>query len=128
MRLALTATAGRREGGITGAIGINAHNEVLKWKHPFHAYFKYKSIHLFLQMMPKYQSYDLESFLGDKLEGWYDKVEILLHINQIICQNNHQNTVFVSDALHDEIINRNNQIFEKMRGGVHILQTGSTVQ
>ena len=79
-------------------------------------------------MMPKYQSYDLESFLGDKLEGWYDKVEILLHINQIICQNNHQNTVFVSDALHDEIINRNNQIFEKMRGEVHILQRGSTVQ
>ena len=78
-------------------------------------------------MMPKYQSYDLESFLGDKLEGWYDKVEILLHINQIICQNNHQNTVFVSDALYNEIMIRNNQIFEKMRGGVHILQTGSTV-
>ena len=37
--IALTATAGRREGGITGAIGINAYNEVLKWKHPFHAYF-----------------------------------------------------------------------------------------
>ena len=79
-------------------------------------------------MMPKYQSYDLESFLGDNLEGWYDKVEILLHINQIICQNNHQNTVFVSDALYNEIMIRNNQIFEKMRGGVHILQTGSTEQ
>ena len=79
-------------------------------------------------MMPKYQSYDLESFLGDKLEGWYDKVECLSHIDEIICQNNHQNTVFVSDALHDEIINRNNQIFEKMRGEVHILQRGSTVQ
>ena len=29
------------------AIGINAHKEVLKWKHPFHAYFQYKSIHPF---------------------------------------------------------------------------------
>ena len=63
-----------------------------------------------------------------KLKGWFGKVEVLLHINQIICQNHHQNTVFVSDALHDEIINRNNQIFEKMRGEVHILQRGSTVQ
>ena len=63
-----------------------------------------------------------------KLKGWFGKVEILLHINQIICQNNHQNTVFVSDALHNEIIIRNNQIFEKMRGGVHIPQRGSTVQ
>ena len=50
-------------------------------------------------MMPKYQSYDLESFLGDKLEGqsydlesflgdklegWYDKVECLSHIDEII--------------------------------------------
>ena len=56
-----------------------------------------------------------------KLKGWFGKVEILLHINQIICQNHHQNTVFVSDALHDEIINRNNQIFEKMRGEVDVL-------
>ena len=63
-----------------------------------------------------------------KLKGWFGKVEVLLHINQIICQNNHQNTVFVSDALYNEIIIRNNQIFEKMRGEVHILQTGSTVQ
>ena len=58
-----------------------------------------------------------------KLEGWLGKVEVLLHINQIICQNNHQNTVFVSGALYDEIIIRNTQIFEKMRGEVHILQT-----
>ena len=36
--------------------------------------------------MQKYQSYDLESFLGDKLEGWYDKVEFLSHIDQIICK------------------------------------------
>ena len=79
-------------------------------------------------MMPKYQSYDLESFLGDNLEGWYDKVECLWHINQIICKNNYQNTVFVSGALYDEIIIWNNQIFEKMRGEVHILQRGSTVQ
>ena len=63
-----------------------------------------------------------------KLKGWFGKVEDLLHINQIICQNNHQNTVFVSDALYNEIIIRNNQIFEKMRGEVHILQRGSTVQ
>ena len=58
-------------------------------------------------MMPKYQSYDLESFLGDKLEGWYDKVECLSHIDQIICKNNYQNTVFVSGALYDEMIIRN---------------------
>ena len=47
------------------------------------------------------------------MQGWFDKVEFLLHIDQIICQNNYQNTVFVSDALHNEIIIRNNQIFEK---------------
>ena len=64
----------------------------------------------------------------DKLKGWFDKVEILLHINQIICKNNYQNTVFVSGALYDEMIIRNTQIFEKMRGEVHILQRGSTVQ
>ena len=63
-----------------------------------------------------------------KLKGWFGKVEVLLHINQIICQNNHQNTVFVSDAFYNEIMIRNNQIFEKMRGGVHILQRESTVQ
>ena len=62
------------------------------------------------------------------MQGWFDKVEFLLHIDQIICKNNYQNTVFVSEALHDEIIIRSNQIFEKMRGGVHILQTGSTEQ
>ena len=62
------------------------------------------------------------------MQGWFDKVEFLLHIDQIICQNNHQNTVFVSGALYDELIIRNTQIFEKMRGEVHILQRGSTVQ
>ena len=62
------------------------------------------------------------------MQGWFDKVEFLLHIDQIICQNNHQNTVFVSGALYDEMIIRNTQIFEKMRGEVHILQRGSTVQ
>jgi hypothetical protein len=48
--IALTAaflsTAGRGEWD-NWAIGINAHKEVLKWKHPFHAYFQYKSIHPF---------------------------------------------------------------------------------
>ena len=34
------------------------------------------------------------------MQGWFDKVKILLHIDQIICQNNHQNTVFVSGALY----------------------------
>ena len=62
------------------------------------------------------------------MQGWFDKVEFLLHIDQIICQNNHQNTVFVSGALYDELIIRNTQIFEKMRGEVHVLQRGSTVQ
>ena len=62
------------------------------------------------------------------MQGWFDKVEFLLHIDQIICQNNHQNTVFVSGALYDELIIRHTQIFEKMRGEVHILQRGSTVQ
>ena len=52
--------------------------------------------------MKKYQSYDLESFLGDNLEGWYDKVECLSHI--------------------DEIIIWNSQIFEKMRGPVGVRQ------
>ena len=55
------------------------------------------------------------------MQGWFDKVEFLLHIDQIICQNNHQNTVFVSGALYDELIIRNTQIFEKMRGEVHVL-------
>ena len=36
---AFLSTAGRGEWG-NWAIGINAHNEVLKWKHSFHAYFK----------------------------------------------------------------------------------------
>ena len=55
------------------------------------------------------------------MQGWFDKVEFLLHIDQIICQNNHQNTVFVSGALYDELIIRNTQIFEKMRGEVDVL-------
>ena len=59
------------------------------------------------------------------MQGWFDKVEFLLHIDQIICKNNYQNTVFVSGALYDEIIIRNTQIFEKMRGEVHILQRHS---
>ena len=62
------------------------------------------------------------------MQGWFDKVEFLLHIDQIICKNNYQNTVFVSGALYDEMIIRNTQIFEKMRGEVHILQRESTVQ
>ena len=62
------------------------------------------------------------------MQGWFDKVEFLLHIDQIICKNNYQNTVFVSGALYDEMIIRNTQIFEKMRGEVHILQTGWTEQ
>ena len=44
---AFLSTAGRGEWD-NWAIGINAHKEVLKWKHPFHAYFQYKSIHLYL--------------------------------------------------------------------------------
>ena len=60
------------------------------------------------------------------MQGWFDKVEFLLHIDQIICKNNYQNTVFVSGALYDEMIIRNTQIFEKMRGEVHTLQRGST--
>ena len=63
-----------------------------------------------------------------KLKGWFGKVEVLLHINQTACQNNQQNIVFVSDALYNEIMIRNTQIFEKMRGEVHILQRESTVQ
>ena len=41
------------------------------------------------------------------MQGWFDKVEVLLHIDQIICKNNYQNTVFVSGALYDEMIIRN---------------------
>ena len=47
------------------------------------------------------------------MQGWFDKVEFLLHIDQIICKNNYQNTVFVSEALHGEVIIWNNQIFEE---------------
>ena len=50
------------------------------------------------------------------MQGWFDKVEFLLHIDQIICQNNHQNTVFVSGALYDEVIIRHTQIFWKNEG------------
>ena len=39
-------------------------------------------------------------------------MNFLSHIDQIICKNNYQNAVFVSEALHGEIIIWNNQIFE----------------
>ena len=47
------------------------------------------------------------------MQGWFDKVEFLLHIDQIICKNNYQNTVFVSEALHGEVFIWNDQIFEE---------------
>ena len=41
-------------------------------------------------------------FFGEKLNGWSDKVEILV-TNRIFAQND-QNSVFVSEAAHGEII------------------------
>ena len=58
------------------------------------------------------------------MQGWFDKVEILLLFAKIITK-----TLSWSVApSYDELIIRHTRIFEKMRGEVHVLQRGSTVQ
>ena len=51
--------------------------------------------------------------LEGKLKGWSDKVEIFVTYRAKYLQKNDQNSVFVREALHGEIIFRNNQIFEE---------------
>jgi len=53
------------------------------------------------------------TFLGDKLKTGLTRLKFLSHIDQIICKNDYQNTIFVSEALPGEIIIWNNQIFEE---------------
>ena len=52
-------------------------------------------------------------FQGEKLNGWSDKVEIFVTYRSKYLQKNDQNSVFVSEAVHGEIIIWNNQIFEE---------------
>ena len=52
-------------------------------------------------------------FKGENWRAGLRRLKFLSLIDQIICKNNYQNTVFVSEALHGEIIIWNNQIFEE---------------
>ena len=52
-------------------------------------------------------------FQGEKLNGWSEKVEIFVTYRSKYLQKNDQNSVFVREALHGEIIFWNNQIFEE---------------
>ena len=52
-------------------------------------------------------------FLGEKLNGWSDKVEIFVTFRSKYLQKNDQNSVFVSEAIHGEIFIWNNQMFEE---------------
>ena len=52
-------------------------------------------------------------FHWEKLKGWSDKVEIFVTYRSKYLQKNDQNSVFVSEAIHGEIIIWNNKIFEK---------------
>ena len=52
-------------------------------------------------------------FQGGKLKGWSEKVEIFVTYRSNYLQKNDQNSVFLSEALHGEIIIWNNQIFEE---------------
>ena len=74
--------------------------------------------------MQKYQNFDLVSkisqfllqrchFWGKNWRAGLTRLKFLSHIDQIICKNNYQNIVFVSEALHGEITIWNNQIFEE---------------
>ena len=53
------------------------------------------------------------TFLGENWRAGLTRLKFLSHIDQIICKNNYQNIVFVSEALHGEITIWNNQIFEE---------------
>ena len=74
--------------------------------------------------MQKYQNFDLTKknmiflhqicdFRGKNWKAGLRRLKFLSLIDQIICKNNYQNTVFRSEALHGEIIIWNNQIFEE---------------
>ena len=52
-------------------------------------------------------------FKGKNWRAGLRRLKFLSLIDQIICKNNYQNTVFLSEALHGEIIIWNNQIFEE---------------
>ena len=52
-------------------------------------------------------------FQGEKLNGWSEKVEIFVTYRSKYLQKNYQNSVFLSEAVHGEIIIWNNQIFEE---------------
>ena len=52
-------------------------------------------------------------FHWEKLKGWSDKVEIFVTYRSKYLQKNDQNSVFLSEAVHGEIIIWNNQIFEE---------------
>ena len=43
-------------------------------------------------------------FQGEKLKGWSEKVEIFVTFRSKYWQKNDQNSVFLSEALHGEII------------------------
>ena len=75
--------------------------------------------------MQNYQNFDLVSkiskilhqicdFKGENWRAGLRRLKFLSLIDQIICKNNYQNTVFLSEALHGEIIIWNNQIFEEV--------------
>ena len=52
-------------------------------------------------------------FQGEKLNGWSEKVEIFVTYRSKYLHKKDQNSIFLSEALHGEIIIWNNQIFEE---------------
>ena len=52
-------------------------------------------------------------FLGKNWTAGLTRLKFLSQIDQNICTKNDQNSVFVSEAVHGEIIIWNNQIFEE---------------
>ena len=67
--------------------------------------------------MQNFQYFDLAqkicNFKGKNWTADMRRLEFLSLIDQNICKKNDQNSVFVSEAVHDEIIIWNNQIFEE---------------
>ena len=53
------------------------------------------------------------TFLGGKLKGWSEKVEIFVTNRSKYLQKRDQNSIFLSEAVHGEIIIWKNQIFEE---------------
>ena len=52
-------------------------------------------------------------FQGEKLNGWSEKVQIFVTYGSKYFLKNDQNSAFLSEAVHDEIIIWNNKIFEE---------------